>query len=134
MGTVIALLGAWLLFKTQLDNLEGMVRALTDMLWTGSSRMRAWRGGDVRRVYYSVLAAVVVWGLIALRLVQPIMLLQIGANVAGIVFILTSLHVLYINTKLLPPALRPPMWRRALLVFMSAFYGFFSYLSISTLL
>ena len=55
MGTVIALLGAWLLFKTQLDNLEGMVRALTDMLWTGSSRMRAWRGGDVRRVYYSVL-------------------------------------------------------------------------------
>jgi len=134
MATVIALLGAWLLFKTQLDNLEGMVRALTDILWTGSDRLRAWRGGDVRRVYYSVLAVVVVWGLIALRLVQPIVLLQIGANVAGIVFIFTALHLLYINTKLLPPALRPPMWRRALLVFMSIFYGFFSVLSISSLL
>ena len=113
---------------------EGMVRALTDILWTGSDRLRAWRGGDVRRVYYSVLAVVVVWGLIALRLVQPIVLLQIGANVAGIVFIFTALHLLYINTKLLPVALRPPMWRRALLVFMSLFYGFFSVLSISSLL
>jgi hypothetical protein len=134
MATVIALLGAWLLFKTQLDNVEGMVRALTDILWTGSERLRAWRGGDVRRVYYSVLGVVVVWGLIALRLVQPIVLLQIGANVAGIVFIFTALHLLYINTKLLPVALRPPMWRRALLVFMSLFYGFFSVLSISSLL
>jgi len=130
----IAFLGAWILFKTQLDQLEGMVRALTDILWTGSSRVRAWRGGDVRFVYYGVLAAVVAWGLIALRLAQPFVLLQIGANVAGVVFIITSLHVLYINTRILPPALRPPMWRRATLVFMALFYGFFSALSISSLL
>jgi hypothetical protein len=44
------------------------------------------------------------------------------------------LHLLYINTRLLPPALRPPTWRRALLVFMAVFYGFFSVLSISSLL
>src|SRR6185503_6083553 len=63
-----AFLGAWLLFKTQLDVLEGMVRAITDMLWTGSGRIRAWRGGDVRAVYYGVLGAVVLWGVVALRL------------------------------------------------------------------
>ena len=51
VGGVIAFLGAWTLFKTQLDNLEGMVRAITDILWTGSRRVRAWRGGDVRAVY-----------------------------------------------------------------------------------
>ncbi len=130
----IAFLGAWILFKTQLDQLEGMVRALTDMLWTGSHRVRAWRGGDVRLVYYGVLAAVVLWGIVALRLAQPIVLLQIGALVAGVVFVITSLHVLYINTRLLPEALRPPMWRRAALVFMSLFYGFFSFLSIRSLL
>ena len=129
----IAFLGAWILFKTQLDQMEGMVRALTDILWTGSDRVRAWRGGDVRLVYYGVLAAVVVWGIIALRLAQPMMLLQIGANVAGVVFVITSLHVLYINTRILPPVLRPPMWRRAALVFMALFYGFFSVLSISSL-
>ena len=54
LGGAIAFLGAWILFKTQLDNFEGMVRAITDMLWTGSPRVRAWRGGDVRAVYYSV--------------------------------------------------------------------------------
>jgi hypothetical protein len=129
----IAFLGAWILFKTQLDQMEGMVRALTDMLWTGSERVRAWRGGDVRKVYYGVLAAVVLWGIIALRLAQPIVLLQIGANVAGVVFVITSLHLLYINTRLLPRELGPPLWRRATLVFMALFYGFFSALSIQSL-
>ena len=133
LGGLIAFLGAWILFKTQLDQMEGMVRALTDILWTGSARVRAWRGGDVRRIYYTVLAAMVLWGIIALRLAQPIVLLQIGANVAGVVFVITSLHLLYINTRLLPRELRPPTWRRATLVFMAIFYGFFSALSISSL-
>lgn len=95
--------------------------------------MRAWRGGDVRAVYYGILAAVVLWGIVALRLAQPIVLLQIGANVAGVIFIVTSVHLLYVNTRLLPPALRPPMWRRMTLIFMSAFYASFSALSIASL-
>jgi len=45
----------------------------------------------------------------------------------------TSLHLLYINTRLLPPALRPPMWRRIALVFMAVFYGSFAVLSIASL-
>jgi len=127
---VIAFLGAWILFKTQLDNMEGLVRAVTDILWTGSSRVRSWRGGDVRAVYYAVLGVVVVWGVIALRLAQPIVLLQVGANIAGVVFIVTSLHLLYLNTRLLPQALRPPRWRRVVLVGMTLFYGFFFVMSI----
>jgi hypothetical protein len=130
MAVVIGFLGAWVLFKTQLDNIEAMVRSITDILWTGSSRVRAWRGGDVRTVYYGVLAAVVLWGIIALRLAQPILLLQIGANVAGFVFVVSSLHLLYINTRLLPAPLRPPLWRRLALVMMSLFYATFVALSI----
>ena len=123
-----------MLFKTQLDQLEGMVRAITDMLWTGSSRVRSWRGGDVRVVYYGVLAVVVLWGMIALRLAQPIFLLQIGANMAGLV----------LRHRLDPPAvpehaaaagaLRPPMWRRLMLVAMALFYGFFVVRSFATFL
>ncbi|HEX5108087.1 MAG TPA: Nramp family divalent metal transporter [Vicinamibacterales bacterium] len=129
-GAVIAFLGAWLLFKTQLDNLEGMVRAITDILWTGSRRVRGWRGGDVRAVYYTVMAILVVWGLIAMKLAQPIVLLQLGANVAGAVFVIAAPHLLYINTCLLPPHVRPPLWRRAALILMTLFYGFFVALSI----
>jgi hypothetical protein len=126
---IIAFLGAWVLFKTQLDNLEAMVRAITDILWTGSRRVRAWRGGDVRAVYYSVLGVVVLWGIGAMRLAQPIVLLKLGANVAGAIFILASLQLLYINTRLLPLHVRPPLWRRVALVVMALFYGFFVTLS-----
>jgi len=134
LGGSIAFLAAWILFKTQLDALEGMVRAVTDILWTGSRRLRAWRGGDVRAVYYATLAVVVLWGVIALRLAQPIVLLQISANIAGIVFVVSSLHLLYVNTRLLPRELRPPLWRRASLVAMAVFYGFFAALSLTTFL
>jgi hypothetical protein len=130
LAGVIAVLGAWILFKTQLDLLEGMVRTITDILWTGSRQVRTWRGGDVRAVYYSVLAAVVLWGIVALRLAQPIVLLKLGANVAALVLIVASLHLLYLNTRLLPPHVRPPWWRRALLVATAVFYGFFVVLAI----
>jgi hypothetical protein len=132
VGGAIAFLGAWILFKTQLDNLEGMVRSITDMMWTGSRRVRGWRGGDVRVVYYAVLASVVLWGIVALRLAQPIVLLKLGANVAGVILIIASLHLLYINTRLLPAHVRPPAWRRAALVSMALFYGFFVTLSLSS--
>jgi hypothetical protein len=133
-GGAIAILGVWILFKTQLDILEGMTRAVTDILWTGSSRIRSWRGGDVRIVYYTVLAIITVWGIIALRLTQPIVLLVLSANMAGIVFIISSIHLLYINTRLLPVELRPPLWRRLALVALALFYGLFLTLWVWTLL
>jgi hypothetical protein len=130
LGGVMALLGAWILLKSQLDILEGMVRAITDILWTGSRRLRAWRGGDVRAVYYSVLGVVVLWGIVALGLAQPIVLLKLSANVGAVVFIVASLHLLYVNTRLLPPHVRPPLWRRAVLIGVALFYGFFLILSV----
>jgi hypothetical protein len=125
LALVVAVLGAWLLFKTQLDLTEALVRTITDILWTNSARVRAWRGGDVRGVYYAVLIAAAAWGIVALRLAQPIVLLQLAANVAGIVFVVATLHLLYLNTRVLPPHVRPSGARRMVLVAMSLFYGFF---------
>ena len=124
-GGAIALMGVWVLFKTQLDIVEGMTRAVTDILWTGSARVRRWRGGDVRFVYYAVLGVLAAWGVVALNLAQPIVLLQLGANMAGIVFVVSSLHLLYVNTRFLPKEIRPPPWRRAALVATAIFYGAF---------
>ena len=127
-------MGVWVLFKTQLDIIDGMTRSITDILWTGSRTVRRWRGGDVRFVYYTVLGVLAVWGVIALRLAQPIVLLQLGANMAGIVFVVSSLHLLYINTRFLPKEIRPPLWRRAALVAMSVFYGAFVVLWLTAML
>ncbi|HWP02891.1 MAG TPA: hypothetical protein VNL96_05505, partial [Gemmatimonadaceae bacterium] len=104
------------------------------ILWTGSRRVRYWRGGDVRLVYYAVLAGVVIWGIIALRLAQPIFLLQLAANIAGVVFVIAGVHLLYVNTRLLPEHVRPGLWPRVGLVMLVAFYGFFSTLAFASLL
>jgi hypothetical protein len=133
LATGIALLGAWLLFKTQLDNFEGMVRALTDILWTASARVRRWRGGDVRAVYYTLMTLLAVWGIVALRLAQPIVLLKLGANVAAAIFVIASMHLLYINTRLLPPHVRPSLGRRMALVATALFYSVFVALALSSL-
>jgi hypothetical protein len=132
LGGTVALLGAWLLFKSQLDILEGMVRTITDLLWTGNQRIRSWRGGDIRAIYYSVLAVVTFWGIVALGLAQPIFLLKLGANMAAVIMIIASLHLLYINTRLLPRHVRPPMWRRLVLIGMALFYSFFVILAVSS--
>ena len=65
---------------------------------------------------------------------QPIVLLQLGANVAGVVMVIASLHILRVNTTLLPPELRPPLWRRVMLVAMALFYGLFVALWLSTVI
>ena len=133
MGGLVAFLGAWILFKTQLDVLEGMTRAVTDIMWTGSKRIRSWRGGDVRMVYYSILGVVVVWRMIALKMAQPILLLQVSANIAGLTFVIAGVHLLYVNTRLLPEAVRPGVWPRVGLVALVLFYGVFSFLSVRAL-
>ena len=134
IGGLVAFLGAWVLFKTQLDLMDALTRMLTDIAWTGSRRVRALWGGDVRRVYYTLLGVIVVWGLIALKLVQPILLVQISANVGGIVFVFAGLHLLYVNTRLLPEPLRPGLGPRLGLIALVLFYGFFSTMSIRALL
>ena len=115
--------GFWILFSTQLGIVDGLPRATTDMLWTGSARLR--RAGDVRRVYYGVLIVFAVWGCIGLNLARPITLIIIGANAAAFIFVIESIHTLIVNRLFLPRELRPPLWREAVLVLCAVFYGAF---------
>ena len=71
-------------------------------------------------------------GIVALGLAQPIFLLELGANMAGFILAVASVHLLYINTRLLPPHVRPPLWRRLALIAMALFYSFFVVLSLSS--
>jgi uncharacterized protein YhhL (DUF1145 family) len=117
------LCGLWVLFSTQLGVVDGVPRAITDILWSGSPAVRRWRGGDVRAVYYGVLAAFAVWGCIALNLARPLTLIIIGANVAGLIMVFVSVHTLIVNRTLLPRELRAPRWREAVLALCALFYG-----------
>jgi hypothetical protein len=119
------LISAWLLFKTQLGNSDGYVRMITDMAWTGSARIRSWSGGDVRKIYYTILVIFAFWGAVALQMTAPFMLIQIGANMAGLMFVFMGIHTVYVNRRFLPKEIQAPLWREAVVVFSSFFFAFF---------
>ncbi|MGI5837469.1 MAG: Nramp family divalent metal transporter [Chloroflexota bacterium] len=119
------MMSAWLLFKTQLGNSEGYVRMITDIGWTGSSKIRAWSGGDVRKIYYTILVLFAIWGAIAMRMTAPFMLIQLGANMAGLMFVFMGIHTVIVNRSFLPKAIQAPLWREVVVVFSSFFFLFF---------
>jgi hypothetical protein len=125
--------GFWILFSTQLGFVDGIPRAITDMLWTGSAAVRRWRKGNVRTVYYSVLLLYVFWGCITLHLAPPQTLLLIAANIGGANFVLLSVHTLIVNRRFLPPELKPPLWREAAVLLCTVFYGAFAVVSLRAL-
>ena len=118
--------GFWILFKTHLGNTDLLIRTITDIVWTGSHRARAWRGGDIRRIYYGLLVMFTVWGMIAVNWDDAMGLFKIIANVAGLVLAIAGVHVLVVNRTLLPPELRPALWRQAGLILCTVFYSIFT--------
>ena len=122
------LCGFGILFSSQLGIVDGLPRGTTDILWAASPTLR--RSGDVRRVYYGVLAVFAVWGCIALNFARPITLIIIGANAAAVIFVIESLHTLIVNRRFLPRELRGALWREACLVGCALFYGTFACITV----
>jgi hypothetical protein len=117
------LAGLWIFFLTQRGVAEGFVRSVTEILWTGSDRARAWAGERPSRLYHAVLGVFAVAGGAALALGDPLKLVLIGANVGALGFVMLSVHTLWANRRLLPRALRPSLWREALVVACGLFFA-----------
>lgn len=115
--------GFWILFSTQLGNTDVLVRTITDTLWVASRRVRNWREGSIARIYYTVLLIFTVWGLIAIHLGSAMTLFKYLATMAGLVTAISAAQLYLVNTRLLPPELRPSWWRRAALLLCSATYA-----------
>ena len=125
LGFVALVNGFWILFGSQLATIDMMARVNTDLVWGMSERIRRLAGEDIRRVYYCLLGAFVLWGCIAINLAQPKALVLISSNVAGFILVVSAIHILLLNHKTLPRAVRSPWWTRALVASAVLFYGFF---------
>jgi hypothetical protein len=118
--------GFWILFSTHMGNTDILVRTVTDILWVGSNRVRSWRGGDIKKIYYGLLLGFTVWGMIAVNWGNAMTLFKFLANVAGFVLAIAGIQVLMVNRKLLPRELQPPAWRQVALLVSSIFYTIIS--------
>jgi Mn2+/Fe2+ NRAMP family transporter len=103
--------GFWILFSTQLGNTDIFARTVTDMLWSTHPRIQAAAKHDVRRIYFSVLIAFALFGMWAINVATPGVLIVLGAFIAALNFVLLGSHVLVVQKKFLPRELRMPLWR-----------------------
>ncbi len=105
------LCGFIVLAPSQVSDIDGIVRRWTDVIWTGSLRVRHQEGHKVKNVYYAIMAGYVVWGLIALKLTpDPLVLAIVTGALRNIGLGGSALHSLYINRNLLPRELRAAWW------------------------
>lgn len=117
--------GFWILFSTALSNVDLVVRQSTDMLWFGSEGVRKLARNDIRRIYYVLLAAFVVWGILYMNISVPLIVLAISANIANFTMALSAILTIRLNRKTLPKEFRGSALREAMLVGNVLFFGFF---------
>jgi hypothetical protein len=115
--------GFWILFSTHLGNTDILIRVVTDVVWMANSESRRWTAATAGKIYYILLIAFTVWGLLAVNWGQAMDLFKVLGNVAGFVLAVAAIQVLIISHKFLPKELQPGLFRKCLLVSTSIFYG-----------
>jgi hypothetical protein len=118
------LVGFLILFTTQMNVFELLVRNFTDAAYGTSARFRALIKEDPRRFYYPFMIVLAV--LIGILIFQalPTQLVIISANMANFAAIIFPLVIMYLNSKLPKPA-RITWWSYVVLTLNVLFFGFF---------
>jgi Mn2+/Fe2+ NRAMP family transporter len=101
---------------------DGVLRRWVDVFWTGSTRLRKLDPAKIRHVYFTVLCAYAVFGLIALSVGRPGKLLLWATTIYNFALGFSCWHVLAVNTILLPREIRPGWGIRVALVLAGAFF------------
>ncbi len=117
------LCGFLIMAPTQVSQIDTMCRRWTDVIWTGSRQLQHLEGNKVKYVYYTILGAYTLWGLVALKISpNPLVLATASGVMMNFALGFSALHALYVNLALLPPRLRPGWLMCAGLVCCAVFY------------
>ncbi len=115
--------GFWILFSTHLGNTDVLVRLVSDISWVAFPKIRKW---PMSRLYAVLLLVLTSWAVFSVRFGTVLQLFEVLGIVACPIMAIASLQILRVNTRFLPPELRPSLWRRAGLVACSLAYGGFT--------
>lgn len=123
--------GFWVLFSTQVGNIDGLTRTVADICWASWPKTRRWTASGL---YAVLLLCFVSWGVFALALGEnALALFKILGVVAGPILSISAVQILRVNTRFLPRELHPPLWRRIGLLACAAFYGAVCWMSFMSL-
>jgi hypothetical protein len=99
--------GFLVLAPGQVSVCDQIARRWTDMIWTAGGWSRLISGGEVRFVYYGILAFYAVLGMVILWFLRPIAIAEIGVVLGNLSLGFSTLQALHVNRRLLPRELRP---------------------------
>ena len=127
LWVVTLFVGMMVLLPSQMSIVDNFCRRWTDILWSGSPRIRKrMKPGEVNRVYYAILVPFVGWSFFCAWLFgkygSPKLMVLVIANLNNIALAVTALHLLWVNRTLLPAPLRPRWYSQLGLVCCSVFY------------
>jgi hypothetical protein len=111
-----------ILWPSTATTADGVLRRWVDVFWTGSPRLRKLKTDSIAWVYFGVLCAYTVFGMITLSFGRPTLLLVIAATIYNYALGISCFHVLAVNLILLPKELRPNWFIRAGLVLSGCFF------------
>ncbi|MBI3865068.1 MAG: Nramp family divalent metal transporter [Planctomycetia bacterium] len=124
---VVLITGLLVLLPSQLSVVEDVCRRWTDAIWSANRHVReTMHHGQVKFIYYSLLAGYVVWSCFSLYLFgmygSPKMMFVVVANFNNVALGVSSFQVLWVNTHYIPRELRPKWYQRLALVGCAFFY------------
>ncbi len=121
--------GFLILVTSAIMTMDGALRRWVDVSWTASKTLRTWDTHWIGKLYFGALCAYAVFGLIMLNIAPGNQLLVWTTTFYNFALGFSCWHVVVVNTVLLPPELRPTIFRRVLLVVAGMFYTFIGILA-----
>lgn len=121
--------GLLVFLPSQMSIVDDFARRWTDILWSGSRRIRQrLKNNQVHYLYYTLLTFYVVWSFIVATMFlmvgnAPEVMVTVIANLNNVALAFTAFHILWINTRLLPEPLRPRWYQRVGIVSCGVFYS-----------
>ena len=103
------LCGFLVLAPNQITAADGLIRRWTELLWTGNRKLHKLETNKVRYVYFALLAAYLLWGLVILVWTgdKPLTIVKASGVIMNFALGFTAVHTLVVNCTLLPRPVRP---------------------------
>jgi len=121
------IVGIAVLLPSQMSIVDDFSRRWTDIVWSGSRFVREKTDPrNVKRIYYGVLFAYVTWSYFCAWLFtthgSPKLMVILIANLNNVALAVTAIALLRVNTRLLPPQLRPRWHHKLGMIACAVFY------------
>jgi hypothetical protein len=119
--------GLMVVLPSQMSIVDEFSRRWTDIFWSGVPAVRArMRGESAWVLYYAILGCYLLWSVACAavfnRYGTPKLMTVVIANLNNVSIGVTSVHLWWINRRLLPPAVRPRWYSQAGVLLCGAFY------------